>query len=340
VLNVNWLHIELVHLIWLAAALSAVLFWLEMRGQDALGRLLSSVMQHRLTNQGTRARRIARVLLLFLSMALGVGALMRPQSPGGLESVHSTRATADIVIALDVSRSMLAEDAAPTRLARAKAEVGSMVERLKGHRIGLVAFAGRATVLAPLTPDYGFFRMILRGTNTKSVSKGGTRIGDALRKAISAFDPGVGSKLILLITDGEDHDSFPEDAAKEAVEAGIRIVTVGFGSETGSSITLVDPDTGGRTQLVDKDGTVVQTRLDGALLRSIATKTEGAYIPAGVAALDLESIVDEHIEPMVQAAARIQLRTLPNEHYPWFVLASLLFLSLATWTLGPKRRSP
>jgi Ca-activated chloride channel family protein len=329
--SLTYLHAERIHWLWPALLLVLVLGWLELRRRDALSQFVSRAMQTRLARRATAGRRIMRLSLVFACFLSSIVALMRPQTRADTETVSSGRVTADIMIALDVSKSMLAEDAAPNRLARAKAEIGDLVSQLDGHRIGLVAFAGRAAVLSPLTSDYGFFRMILRGADTNSVSRGGTRIGDALRAAIKAFPPGKGSKLILLITDGEDHDSFAADAAKEALEAGVRVVAIGFGSEEGSQITLVDPETGARRILTDKSGAPVVSRLDGELLRQIALTTEGAYVPAGVAALDLESIVNAHIEPLAQQSAEPSVRVVPGEQYPWFVLGALLSLLGAVW---------
>lgn len=333
----TWVHPILVHLLWAAAALCGLLIALELRGRSALGRFMSAVMQHRLAERQTLARRVARIAFAFATLALGILALMRPQTTGATEAIGSAKVSADIVVAIDVSKSMLAEDAAPTRLARARAEVGAMVDALAGHRVGLVAFAGRAVVLSPLTPDYGFFRMILRGADPSSVSRGGTRIGDAIAKATEVLsESSAGSKLILLITDGEDHDSYVMDAVKAAKAAGIKIVAIGFGSEKGSEITLVDPKTGARAVLMDDNGRPVKSKLDGALLRKIALETGGAYVPAGTAALDLESIVDGHIEPLVQTAVETQ-RLVPGEQYPWFVLGSLICLAIAVW-LGASGR--
>jgi len=330
--SLHYANPERIHMLWLVFVLVGVLAWLELRRRDAVARFVSPVMLRRLADRASAQRRALRLALVAVSLTAGVFALMRPQTRGEAQAASGGRVSADIVVALDVSRSMLAEDAAPTRLARAKAEIADLVSALDGHRIGLVAFAGRAVALCPLTTDYGFFRTILRGVDTDSVSRGGTRIGDALRAAVDQLGSGGTSKLVLLITDGEDHDSYPRDAAKEAHERGIRVVTIGFGSEEGSPITLVDPDTGARTVLTDKDGQVVQSRLDGALLRDIALTTEGAYVPAGVAAVDLESIVDAHIEPMIRDDASEQaVRIVPGEQYPWFVIVALLALIAATW---------
>ena len=319
-------HPELAQLPFIAVALWGLLAYLELRQSGQLARFISPLMQLRLARRLPRGRRLLRLGLLLLALGAGSVALLRPQTPGELETVSSTQVSADLMVVLDVSRSMLAEDAAPSRLQRAKAEVLDLLSKLKGHRVGLVAFAGRAQVLCPLTPDYGFFRVVLERTDTRSVGRGGTRIGDGLRSALEAFGPPGGARLILLITDGEDQDSYPVEAAKEVRKAGVRVVAIGFGDERGSEITLTDPKTGARSFLVDREGKVVRSRLDGKTLRDIAVATEGAYIPAGVAALDLESIIREHIQPLVREQKNASVRAVPREHYPWLVLITLLAL--------------
>jgi Ca-activated chloride channel family protein len=321
-----------VHLVWVALAIVAVLAALELRARDTLARFVSSAMQSRLAERQTPARRAGKLGLVLATLLLGTLALMRPQVAGGARVPSTRQVTADILVVLDVSRSMLAEDAAPNRLARAKAEITEFVERVQGHRVGLVVFAGRASVKCPLTSDYGFFHLALRDVDSTSAGKGGTRIGDAIRKALAVYGPGSGApRVMLLITDGEDHDSFPLDAARAAVEAGVRIVTIGFGSEEGSEIMLTDPQTGARTLLADRDGRVVRSRLDGELLREIALATEGVYVPAGTSALDLDSIVEAHVEPLVTDSAVQRSRPVVVEHYRWFVMAALAALVAAVW---------
>ncbi|MDE0661327.1 MAG: VWA domain-containing protein [Gammaproteobacteria bacterium] len=325
--NPNWVHV-----VWPAMALVVALAFLEFRGRDLLARFVSSTMQTRLAESASTARRVVKLVLIFATLLFGIAALMRPQTPGGTEAVAARRISADIMVVLDVSKSMLAEDAAPNRLARAKADVAEFVDRVTGHRVGLVAFAGRAAVMSPLTTDYGFFHLVLNSVDSASVSRGGTRIGDAIHKAVAAFGINRGvSRVMLLITDGEDHDSYPIDAVEEAVNAGVRIVAIGFGSETGSEITLTDPDTGAKTLLADRDGVVVRSRLDGELLRELALRTEGVYVPAGTSAIDLDAIVEAHIEPLVtDASARLQRRA-PTEHYFWLVLGAIVCLGGAVW---------
>jgi Ca-activated chloride channel family protein len=331
-----------VHLIWLALALVALLALFELRARDTLAQFISATMQARLAERQTLGRRLVKLGLILATLLLGTVGLMRPQDSGGTELLSTRQVSADIMVVLDVSRSMLAEDAAPNRLARAKAEIGEFIDRVQGHRVGLVVFAGRASVKCPLTSDYGFFRLVLRDVDTNSAGRGGTRIGEAIRKAVAAYGPGHGvPRLMLLITDGEDHDSYPFDAAQAAVEAGVRVVAIGFGSEEGSDITLTDPQTGARTLLTDRDGQVVRSRLDGELLREIALKTEGVYVPAGTSALDLDSIVEAHVEPLITDSVTRQSRPVIVEHYRWFVLGALIALCAAVWvgsTSGSRRR--
>ena len=323
-----------VHLVWLALAVAAACAFFEFRSAERLERFVSAAMQARLAWRRTRLRRALQVALVLVTLLAGVVGLMRPQTPGGTETIDRG-VRADIMVVLDVSKSMLAEDAAPSRLGRAKAEITEFIERVRDQRVGLVVFAGRASVVSPLTSDYGFFRLVLRDVGPGSVTRGGTRIGDAVRKAVAAFGVNRGTpRIMLLITDGEDHDSYPLDAVADAVDAGVRIVAIGFGSEEGSEIVVTDPATGARQPLVDGDGNLVRSRLDGDVLRRIALESEGVYVPAGTAALDIDSIVEAWVAPLVADASARVVRRNPTEHYRWFVLAALLTLVAAVWVGG------
>ena len=329
---IDWQFAEVqrIHLVWLALAAVIAIGVLELRGRSALGAFLSPVMQRRLAAQATTGRLLARLGLILLAMLAATGALMRPQVRGETETVSSMQTTADVMFVLDTSRSMLAEDAAPNRLARAKAEIAQLVGKLEGHRVGLIAFAGRAAAMCPLTPDHSFFTTVLATVDTRSAGRGGTRVGEAIKTAVRGFPAGQGAKLIVLITDGDDQDPYSEDAAKLARDAGIKIVAIGLGSETGSEITLTDPATGAKTTLMH-DGKPVISKLNGDQLRKIALVTEGAYIPAGTSAVDLESIMKTHVAPMVSAAVASAQRVIPAERYSWLVLAALGFLFAALW---------
>lgn len=323
-------HPERIHLVWLALLVVIGLFLLELRARGALSAFLSPVMQQRLTAQASFQRSVVRLGFVLLAMLAGIEALMRPQAPGQTESVTVSRASADVLFVLDVSRSMLAEDAAPNRLARAKAEINQLVGRLDGHRVGLVAFAGRAVPVCPLTPDHSFFSTVLSTVSTRSAGKGGSRVGEAIKTAVRAFPAGGGAKLMVLISDGDDQDPYTQEAATAARDAGVKIVAVGLGSEEGSQITLTDPQTGAKTTLMH-DGKPVISKLDGESLRKVALTTEGAYVPAGTSAIDLDSIMESHVAPIVRAAADAAVRVVPAERYPWLVLASLVSLLASLW---------
>lgn len=335
-------HGERIHWMWAALAFVGVLAALELRGRGSLSVLLSPVMQRRLVVRPSVERQVVRLALIAVALVAGVLALTRPQARGEVVTIGASRSAADVIVVLDVSRSMLAEDAAPNRMVRARAEVAEMARQLRGQRLGLVAFAGRAVLLCPLTPDHAFFELVLSGVDTRSVARGGTRIGDAVRTAVAAFPSGPGAKLIVLITDGEDHESFPLDAAEAARDAGVRIVAVGLGSEDGSPIVITDPQTGARTELMH-DGKPVISRLDGETLRQMAETTEGVYVPAGTAALDLEAIVREHVQPILREATDAAQRTIPAERYPYLIAVAIAALVAAMWvgsSAGAPRRGP
>lgn len=322
---------ELVHLVWIAIAIVVALAVLELRSRGALAVFLSPVMQKRLTAQASTSRVVLRLGLVLLALLAAVGALMRPQARGETETVDAASPSADVVFVLDVSRSMLAEDTAPNRFVRAKAEIAQLLVRLEGQRVGLVAFAGRAVQVCPLTPDHSFFSTVLASIDTRSAGKGGTRIGEAIKVAVRGFPDGAGSaKLIILITDGDDQDPYSEEAAKLARDASVKIVAVGLGSEEGSTITITVPETGAK-QTLEHEGKPVISKLNGEQLRKVALVSEGVYIPAGTSALDLDSIVDGYITPLIREAEAKAVRRIPVEKFAWFVLASLMFLLAALW---------
>ncbi|MEE3327992.1 MAG: VWA domain-containing protein, partial [Myxococcota bacterium] len=285
--EIQFAHPEFAQALWGVLAVAALLVFFEVRGGQALERFIAPDTQLQLVSRPSQSRRWTSLALLIVSLVAIVIALMRPQ--WGVEYIESPQVGAEIMIALDVSRSMLAEDVAPNRLERAKAEIRDLLPYLKGDQVGLIAFAGRATVLCPLTPDFGFLRLVLDHVDVGSVPLGGTRLEEPIRKATEGFgSTGDLARVLLFFTDGEDHDSFPIDAAKEAAERGIQIVIIGFGDEAGSEIWVTDPNTGARTRVMDQDGRAAISRLDGELLRELALVTEGAYVPAGTGVLDLE----------------------------------------------------
>ena len=321
-------HSEFANGLWVWALVLLAFILLERRGSDALDRLVGPTLQNRLIDRPSPWRRWTRIGLLGMAGFAMIVALMQPQ--WGLRFVATPRVGAEIMIALDVSRSMLADDAKPSRLERAKAEISDLLSYLDDDHVGLIAFAGRASVLSPMTPDKSFLRLVLDSAGPHSVARGGTRLAEPILRAIAGMgEPGPAQRALILITDGEDHDSFALDAARAAAEAGIKIIAIGFGDEGGSQIYLNDARTGARQLLRDADGNAVVSRLDGDLLREIALATDGAFVPAGTGVLDLASIYEAHIAQLTRGQLDDRGRTIRDEAFQFFVLVALLCLVAA-----------
>ncbi|MBR4985714.1 MAG: VWA domain-containing protein [Proteobacteria bacterium] len=323
----NWIEFE--HgdrAICLLAVLLVVLFFTYQifAQRRKLGSFVGKELQDALVTRASLRSRILQIICLAFSGILFVVALMQPQIVKK-EHVVASRDKANIFIALDVSKSMLATDVAPDRLERAKSEIRDMLPSFTTHNVGLLAFAGRTTVLSPLTMDHGFFRLVLDSASPRSVTLGGTNIGEVIRKGTKLLSAHEGPKAMILITDGEDHDSYPLEAAEEARRAGVVIITVGFGSETGSTIDVLDRKTGIKKRITDSSGAEVVSRLDGETLRQIASKTGGVYVPAKTGVLDLEGIMAQHILPLVNETNQENVREVRIELFQWFVGIGLVF---------------
>ena len=226
-----------------------------------------------------------RTSLFSLGFFFLIIGLSRPQIGAKLKE-HQTKG-AEIMIALDVSNSMLAEDYSPNRLERAKLAISRLVDKLRDDRIGLIVFAGNSFVQLPITTDYVSAKMFLRSISTESVPIQGTAMGEAINTAIRSFSAqSEKSRAIIVITDGENHEDDPVAAAKMAAENGIRVFTIGVGSPEGKPIPM-DGDL-----LRDKNGDIVVTRLDEAVLQEVASAGNGLYVRAGNSEFGLNPIID------------------------------------------------
>lgn len=288
--GVHLVNIEALYLLWALPLLGAAYLYAGHRRRRALELFAEAGLLPQLSQSVSRARRRWKAALVIAAFAFVVFALVRPgwnPKPKTLE-----RYGRDVVFVLDVSKSMLAEDLAPNRLERAKLAIRDCLERLQGDRVALVAFAGTAVLKCPLTLDYGFFRMMLDSIGPDSVARGGTKIGDAIRTVLDEVfdDREKRFKDIILITDGEDHDSFPVQAAEKAGQRGIRILAIGLGDEEqGKRIPITDEQ--GRKTFLRHNGQEVWTRLDADTLRKMANATPGGkYLNVATGDFDLGDI--------------------------------------------------
>lgn len=291
--------------LWALPLLGAIVVMALVRGRALLQRFVELDLLPAMAASRSGARRGIKWFLALLGLGFVMVALARPQwNPQPQEIQKRGR---DVVFLVDVSRSMLAEDLAPNRLERAKLWIRDTLKIMRGDRVAIVAFAGTAVVKCPLTFDYGFARMALDDLSPASVSRGGTLIGDAIRLTLSeVFDTDEASyKDIILITDGEDQESFPVEAAKAAGEAGVRIISVGIGDETeGKPIPITDSR--GRQTFLSYNGEQVLSRLDGQTLREMATASNGgSYLPVGTGTIEL----DRMYERLVRQAEQRDLET-------------------------------
>ena len=282
------------------------------------------------------ARRTKAVLVMIAAIFIVVS-LARPAWNPKPRTVE--RRGRDIMFVLDVSRSMIAEDLAPNRLKRAKLAIGDMVASLEGDRVGLVVFAGTAALKCPLTLDYGFFNLMLEDVDLNSIARGGTMIGDAVRKVLDeGFDDQEKKyKDVILITDGEDHDSFPVEAAEEAGRRGVRIIAIGLGDERqGRRIPVTDAH--GNRSFLKYNGQEVWSRLDAATLRKMANVTPGGrYLNVATGAIDLGEVYVKLIAGEEKREIESLTIKLYEEKYQIFLAIALIFL-LAELIVTERRR--
>ena len=271
------------------------------------------------------ARQRTKVVLVLAGLALVCVALARLQFGTHMEKLE--REGLDIVIAIDLSNSMLARDIKPYRLEKAKQEIRSIIERLKGDRIGLVAFAGEAFVQCPLTLDYAAARMLLSVMDQNTVSVQGTSLESAINAARKAYSQQEKKhKVLVLLTDGEDHEGRAVEAAADARKDGIRIYTVGIGSPAGEPIPVMDRKGEQVGFKKDRQGEVIVSRLDEATLQKIALETGGKYYHATAGELELDRIFEE-ISTMEKKELEGTLVTRYDDRYQWPLLLALILVA-------------
>lgn len=318
----------------LVPVLSLVYLYGFRQKKKMLARFGDLQLVERLSRAASPRRQRIKAVLLLSSLSLLLLALARPQFGTRIETVK--REGQDIFVALDVSLSMLAEDIRPSRLEKAKREVGQLIDRLQGDRIGLIAFAGEAFVQCPLTLDYAAARLFLSAMGPELIPVPGTAIGEAIRKAKDSFsEEERKGKVLIVITDGEDHIGGLSDALKEAAEEAITIYTIGIGTQQGVPIPESSGESTG-TFKKDRQGQVILTRLNENALREMAEATGGDHFRVTAAATELDQIYAT-VSGMDKKEFSAREVTLFDEKFQP-VLALGLLLLVAEFLLSGSRR--
>ena len=304
------------------------------RQRRAMGRFGELALVERLAASLSTEKRIIKAVLLVVASAFLILALARPQWGAKVETV--TRRGIDVIVAVDTSLSMLAEDVKPNRLSQARAAVLSLMDMLQGDRIGIVAFAGTSYVACPLTLDYAAAAMFVDVLDPDLLPVPGTAIAAAIRTATAAFPQQERRhKVLILITDGEDHEGDVQAAASAAADAGVVIYTVGLGTPAGEPIPLRNERGDITGYKEDRERRKVTSRLGESALESIAVTTRGKYFRSTPEGIELRKIYEE-IAAMDQKALSSRLQTTYEERYAWPLGAALLLLVIES-ALGDRR---
>jgi len=297
------------------------------RRRSAGRRLASDDLFPRIAPGASNARSRVRLTLVVLSIVFLGLAAGRPQI--GTKLGVARRMGVDLLIALDVSDSMRAEDVRPNRIERAKRQALELIDLLKGDRVGVVVFSGEAFVQCPLTLDYGAATMLLSAVTPGTLERPGTALGEAIRTSTEALSTEPDrAKVLIVMTDGEDHGSEPVREARAAADAGIRIYTIGFGSPSGEPIPL-DPSEGSGYKR-DRQGDVVMSRLDESTLMEVAEASGGRYFRASNTDREL-AVIEEEISKMQQGELESRMMAYYEERFQVPLAVALAFLTAATF---------
>jgi Ca-activated chloride channel family protein len=289
----------------------------------------------------SKTRRMIKTVLVISATILALIALARPQ--WGFEWQEVKKTGLDIIIAMDVSKSMLATDVKPNRLERSKFAIKDLMKKLNGDRVGLVAFAGTAFLQCPLTIDYNGFLLSLDDLSTYTIPRGGTSISSAIRESLQAFsinaaDTSVDKKyrILIIITDGEDFEGDAIAAAKEAAAAGVKIFCVGVGTQEGELIPISE-GYAQKEYLSDKSGEIVKTRLNEEVLKEIAISTGGSYVRATQSEFGLVLLYDKSISRLEKRDIDAKMKKHYQERFQYFLAAAVLLLTIEMIVSEKKR---
>lgn len=311
-------------LLWLVPA--AVVFYIlsNRNRKKAMERFAEENVLPEIAGSFDRRKRNVRNSVIVVSVFLMVLSLMRPQ--WGFQWREVKRQGIDVVIALDTSKSMLAEDVLPNRLDRAKLAIKDLVRKLKGDRVGLVVFSGTAFLQCPLTVDYDGFLLSLDDVSVDTIPVGGTSLANAIYTAMKSYEGGKKqNKILIIITDGEDLEGGVDQAIDMARHEGIRIFAIGIGAVEGELIPITD-EKGKRVFLKDEKGNVVKTRLREDVLQKMALETKGMYVRSTGAEFGLDLIYEQELSKIEKQELKSRMEKRYHERYQFFLGLAILLL--------------
>ena len=327
-------HIEYMYLLLLIPFFSGLFILYHMWKARAVRKFGEQEVIRQLMPLTSSKKSLLKFFILMLAFASLIFGMANPQVGSKMEKVQ--RKGADLMIALDVSNSMLAQDIRPDRITRAVQGITKLIDRLEGDRVGIVVFAGKAYVQLPITTDYAAAKLFLSTISTKIVPSQGTAIGDAIDLSVKSFKQDDRSKAIIIITDGENHEGDAVAAARTAAEEGIKLFTIGMGSPDGTPIPLYDQfdrQTGYKT---DRNGQIIVSKLDETTLQQIASAGNGIYVRASTGQDGLGKILDE-INSLEKQEIETKMFSEYDSRFQYFLAIAIILLILEL--LIPERKS-
>ena len=321
------------YLFWCLVPLIFFMVWGMRKKQQLTLKFCGNPLLTKLVHPGVEKWHRSKTIFVVLAILFLILALTRPRWGYQWEDLHQRGV--DVIVALDVSSSMLAEDIKPNRLERAKRKISDLLDMMEGDRIGLVAFAGTSFVQCPLTLDYGAARLFLSAIDTQLIPVQGTALGNAIKTSVKAFrSQEKKSKALILITDGEDQTGKALSAAKLAGDQGVKIYTIGIGGEIGAPLPNSSGAGGFRK---NQQGEVILSKLDETTLQQIALETGGSYVRSVTGDIDLNTIYKDQIKKHIEKKElKSERRKIWQERFQWFIFIALIFL-VAETCLSEKR---
>ncbi len=328
-------HTEFLWALTLIPFLTALFIWMLFWKKKALQRFGEWSIIHRLIPGKSNSRIILKFVLLMVGYIFLVIGIANPQI--GSKLVEGERKGIDIMIALDVSNSMLAEDIKPSRLEMSKQAISKLIDNLGNDRIGIVIFAGNAYMQLPITTDYSAAKMFLANIDTKIVPTQGTAIGEAIEMCTGAFKDETHSRVIIIISDGENHEDDALGAARKAAEKGVVVYTVGMGLTEGAPI----PEYNKYNQMTgykkDRTGSTVVTKLNESMLQQIASAGKGVYVRANNTQSGLKTITEE-IDKLEKTKFESKIFSDYEDRFQYFIGVTLIFLLLELFIFERKSK--